>query len=52
MARAECQGCRIEGKAYVCAVLDLKWAWYELLKPIPLLNRVVQEPEPCWMKEE
>lgn len=52
MMRTECQGCQFEGKAILCAVLDLKWAWYELLKTIPLLDRVAQEPEPCWMKED
>lgn len=52
MKRTECQGCPIEGKAILCAVLDLSWAWRELLKTIPLLNLVAREPEPCWMKED
>lgn len=48
----KCEGCIFEGKAMRCAGLELRWAWYELLKSLPLVNRFAKEPEPCAMREE
>ena len=51
MKRPECQGCVFDGKAVHCAVLDLQWAWYDLMKTLPFINRYVKEPDPCYFKE-
>ena len=51
MKRDECKGCLFDGKALKCATLEVEWAWYELMKQLPVLNRFAREPETCYLRE-
>lgn len=50
--RDECKGCIFAGKDLLhCAVMDSNWAWYNLMKEIPILRLTAEEPKPCRMRE-
>lgn len=52
MMREECIGCIFNGESIKCAALELEWAWYNLLLPLPILRKTAHMPDPCSMREE
>lgn len=49
--RDECIDCIFNGELMVCAALELKWAWYNMLLELGVPRWMYRTPPPCWERE-